>query len=172
IPRHRDPHLTMLGQQRLRCRPITRIPAATTPRIATLIPKMLRELSPRRGLHQPADQLLEQPTRTRQILRRLIPSKQLIEQLLADLSHDAFPSETGSACPGLAPHTQTIGHPPLQLAATQLQAERGELGPDTTREQLLADALVALASSFLATGLAERAASDEYRIVVFPDGPR
>ena len=57
----------------------------------------------------------------------------------------------------------------LQLAAKQLQAERGELGPDTTTEQLLADALVALASSFLATGLAERAASDEYRIVVFAD---
>jgi len=36
----------------------------------------------------------------------------------------------------------------LQLAATQLQAERGELGPDSTPEQLLADALVALASSF------------------------
>src|SRR5258708_21905686 len=57
----------------------------------------------------------------------------------------------------------------LQLAATQLAAERGELGPDTTTEQLLADALVALASSFLATGPAERAASDESPTVLLPD---
>src|SRR5258708_20383005 len=56
----------------------------------------------------------------------------------------------------------------LQLAVKQLAAERAHQGPATTREQLLADALVALASSFLATGLADRPASDEYRTAVFP----
>ena len=41
----------------------------------------------------------------------------------------------------------------LQLAATQLKAERGDQGPEITPEQLLADALMVLVSSFLATGL-------------------
>ena len=57
----------------------------------------------------------------------------------------------------------------LDLAAKQLAAERGDQGPDTTREQLLADALVAVASSFLATRLADRVATDQYRVVVFAD---
>ena len=52
----------------------------------------------------------------------------------------------------------------LELAAKQLAAERGDQGPDTTREQLFADALVAVASSFLAVGLAERTATDQYRV--------
>jgi hypothetical protein len=57
----------------------------------------------------------------------------------------------------------------LQLAAKQLKAERGDQGPDTTTEQLLADALVAMASSFLATGLGEGTGTDDYRTVVFTD---
>jgi hypothetical protein len=57
----------------------------------------------------------------------------------------------------------------LALAAKQVTAERGDQGPDTSREQLHADALVALAESFLATGLADRPATDQYRTVVFAD---
>ena len=57
----------------------------------------------------------------------------------------------------------------LELAAKQLHAERGNQGPETTREQLLADALVVMASSFLATGRAEGTGTDDYRTVVFSD---
>ena len=57
----------------------------------------------------------------------------------------------------------------LQLAAKQLKAERGDQSPHTTPEQLLADALVALASSFLATNLSEGTGTDDYRSVVFTD---
>jgi hypothetical protein len=57
----------------------------------------------------------------------------------------------------------------LKLASKQMQAERGDQGPDTTSEQLLADALVAMASSFLATRLAEGTGTDDYRAVVFAD---
>ena len=57
----------------------------------------------------------------------------------------------------------------LQLAAKQLKAERGDQGPDTTTEQLLADAMVAIARSFLATNLAEGTGTDDYSAVVFTD---
>lgn len=57
----------------------------------------------------------------------------------------------------------------LGLAAKQLKAERGVVGPDSTREQLLADALMVLVSSFLATGRAEGTGTDDYRTVVFTD---
>src|SRR5205823_13777123 len=57
----------------------------------------------------------------------------------------------------------------LELAAKQLKAERGDQGPENTREQLLADALMVLASSFLATGREQASGSDDYRAVVFTD---
>ena len=57
----------------------------------------------------------------------------------------------------------------LTLAAKQLAAERGDQGPETTPEQLLADALVAMASSFLAHGLGEGTGVDDYRTHVFAD---
>ena len=59
----------------------------------------------------------------------------------------------------------------LQLAAKQLTAERGDQGPDTTPEQLLADALMVLVSSFLAAGRSESTGTgtDDYRTVVFSD---
>ena len=57
----------------------------------------------------------------------------------------------------------------LKLAAKQLKAERGDQGPDTTPEQLLADALVAIASSFLHTHLTEGTGTDDYRAVVYAD---
>jgi len=43
------------------------------------------------------------------------------------------------------------------------------VGGPLSREQLLADAVVELARSFLATGLAGRTAADEHRVVVFAD---
>ena len=57
----------------------------------------------------------------------------------------------------------------LQLAAKQIKAERGDQGPETTPEQLLADALMVLVSSFLATGRGEGTGTDDYRTVVFTD---
>ncbi len=57
----------------------------------------------------------------------------------------------------------------MQLAAKQIQAERGDQGPDTTREQLLADALMMLVSSFLNTGRNEGNGTDDYRSVIFAD---
>ena len=57
----------------------------------------------------------------------------------------------------------------LQLAAKQIKAERGDQGPDTTREQLLADALMIIVHSFLATGRAEGTGTDDYRTVAFTD---
>jgi hypothetical protein len=57
----------------------------------------------------------------------------------------------------------------LQLAVKQIRAERGGQGPETTREQLLADALMVLVSSFLAAGRGEGTGTDDYRAVVFTD---
>jgi hypothetical protein len=57
----------------------------------------------------------------------------------------------------------------LTLAAKQLAAERGDLGPEITSEQLHADALVAIASTFLHSHLAEGTGVDDYRSVVFTD---
>jgi hypothetical protein len=51
----------------------------------------------------------------------------------------------------------------------QIRAERGDQGPQTTHEQLLADALMILVSSFLATGRREGTGTDDYRAVVFTD---
>jgi hypothetical protein len=58
----------------------------------------------------------------------------------------------------------------LQLAVKQLKGERGDQGPDTTPEQLLADAVMLLVSSFLTTGRNEGTGTDDYRTVVFADG--
>jgi hypothetical protein len=57
----------------------------------------------------------------------------------------------------------------LKAAAKQLRDERGPLGPEQTNEQLLADAVVLLAESFLAHGPAARTGTDDYRVVIFAD---
>jgi hypothetical protein len=57
----------------------------------------------------------------------------------------------------------------LQLAAKQLKTERGDQSPELSPQQLLADALMLLATSFLDTGRAEGNGSDDYRAVVFTD---
>jgi hypothetical protein len=57
----------------------------------------------------------------------------------------------------------------LTLAAKQLAAERGDLGPEITSEQLHADALIAIASTVLKAGLAEGTGVDDYRSVIFTD---
>ena len=57
----------------------------------------------------------------------------------------------------------------LEAAAKQLRDERGSESPPQTREQLLADALMLLAQSYLATGPASRNGGDDYRAVIHAD---
>ena len=72
---------------------------------------MVGQLGAGRGLDKAADELLEQSVWTGQVLRRLVISEQLIEQLLADLSHDASLPRRAPLASGPAPLTQTTGHP-------------------------------------------------------------
>jgi hypothetical protein len=57
----------------------------------------------------------------------------------------------------------------LAAAAEQLRVERGEASPESSREQLWADAAVLMAESFLASGAAARSGTDAYRVVVNAD---
>ena len=57
----------------------------------------------------------------------------------------------------------------LNAAAKQLREERGNEGPPQSREQLLADALMLLAQSYLANGPASRTGGDDYRAVIHAD---
>src|SRR5439155_20063207 len=98
-------------------------------RVALFVAEMLRELGARRGLDQPADQLVDQPARTGQVLRRAVVSEQLIEQLLADLCHDVSPlRDRTPPASSLASLTQTTEHPP-STAGLARAGRAGGAGP-------------------------------------------
>jgi len=71
----------MIGQQGLRRRAVTRVPRTPPTNIALLIAQMVGQLGASRRLNQTTKQLLQQPVRTNKILRSLIISQQLIQQL-------------------------------------------------------------------------------------------
>ena len=72
VTRHRNVDRAVLGQDRLRARPVAAVPAATARGIAFLIAQMLAQLGPKRTLDQRLLELLEQPVLTRHIFGLLI----------------------------------------------------------------------------------------------------
>src|SRR5580704_10928012 len=81
IARHRNPDLAILGQDRLRARPVPAVALAASGGIASLVAEMLGQLGAKRTLDQCLFELLEKTIGPRQILGLLIVSKQLIQQL-------------------------------------------------------------------------------------------
>src|SRR5579864_7910897 len=79
IARHRNLDLAILGQERLRARPVAAVAFAASCKIALLIAEMLGQLRSQRSLDQRLLQLLEEPVLPGQVLRLLIVSKQLIK---------------------------------------------------------------------------------------------
>ena len=79
VARDRDLDLAVLGQDRLRARPVAAVAAAAAGRVALLVAKMLGQLRTKRALDQRLLQLLEKPVLAGQVFGLLIVSKQLIQ---------------------------------------------------------------------------------------------
>ena len=84
ITRRVDPHPAVLGHQRLRRRPVARVPHATGRLLVGLIAQMVGQLDLHRPLHQALCQLREQAPGPGDLLLGPSASQQLIDHLIAD----------------------------------------------------------------------------------------
>ena len=82
VPGRLDPHLAMLGEKRLRRRPVPRVPCPASRLLVRLEPEVVGQLDLQRPLHQPLGQLREQPAAAGDLLLRPSPSKQLVDHLV------------------------------------------------------------------------------------------
>jgi hypothetical protein len=69
VARYRDPHLPVIGQERLRTRAVAAVARAAAGRITLLITKMTRQLGSKRPLNQRFLQPLEKTVLGRKVFR-------------------------------------------------------------------------------------------------------
>jgi len=75
----RNSDLALIGEDRLRTRPVAAVAAAAAYRIALLVAQLVSHFPPKRPLDQGILQLLEKPVFPRQVLGLRIVGKQLIK---------------------------------------------------------------------------------------------
>ena len=81
VARDRNLNFSILGQKRLRARPVAAVAASPPGGIALLVAQMLAQLGAKRPLDQSLLQLFEKPIFARQILGLPVVRKELIEKL-------------------------------------------------------------------------------------------
>ena len=84
IPRSVDRHLSLLGNQRLRRRPVTRVAPATGRLVMGLVAEMVGQLDLHRPLHQPLSQLGQQAAGPGDLLLGPRAGEQLVDHLIGD----------------------------------------------------------------------------------------
>jgi len=84
VARHGDLDRAVLADHRLARIAVAAVAAAATGRVALLIAEVLAQLGAERPFEQPSLQFSEQPILAEQILRRVIPLQQLLNQLVSD----------------------------------------------------------------------------------------
>jgi len=115
-----DLDLPVLGDQRLRRRPVARIPAAAGRLLMRLVADVVGQLNLHRPLHQPLGQLRQHAARPGELLLRARAGEQLVEHLVTD--------------PPVGRHPESLTDPaaatgPLNRLIDQLgERSRGESG--------------------------------------------
>src|SRR5581483_12250088 len=108
-----DAHLTVLGDQRLRCRPVPGVAGPSRRLLMRLVAEVVGQLDLERPLDQPLGQLRQQPARAGDLLLRPRAGKQLVEQLVRQQRLQLL-SELGS--PSRAPAATASLRSPYGLA--------------------------------------------------------
>ncbi len=84
IARSVDRHLALLGDQRLRRRPVPGVACPACRFLVGLIAQVVGELDLHRPLDQPFRQLAQQPARARDLLLRSGPREELVDELVRE----------------------------------------------------------------------------------------
>jgi len=98
VARRVERDLAVLGDQRLRRRPVPSVPGPARRLLVRLEPEMVGQLDLHRPLHQPLRQLREQPAGPSDLLLAARPREQLVDHLVAD--------------PPIRRHPESLPHPP------------------------------------------------------------
>jgi hypothetical protein len=123
IARRVDADRAVLGDQRLRRRPVPGIARPARRLLMGLIPQMVGQLDLHRPLHQPLRQLAQQAARPRDLLLRPRPREQLIDQLVREQRLDLI-GELGPGGQLAARSASASLHSPYRLAPLHAGATR------------------------------------------------
>ena len=88
IPRRLDPHQSVLGRKRLRCRAVAGVAGGAGRLLVQLVAEMLSQLSRHRPLHQPLRQLRDHTARPDDLLLSPGAREQLVDHLVGEAIAD------------------------------------------------------------------------------------
>ena len=106
-----DLDLPVLGDQRLRCRAVARVPRAAGRLLVRLVADVVGQLDLHRALHEALGQLGEQPAGPGDLLLRRGAGEQLVDHLVADPPVGRHPESLPQAAAASSTIHRLIDHP-------------------------------------------------------------